>query len=334
MATHKIPQDVEAEDKLLGPLSLKQFIFVILGIGFGYLTFVFATKIHFLLAIIWIPPMAFFLILGLYQRKDQPAEVFLASALRFYFKPRTRKWDQDGYQERVIITAPPKIERQYTKNFTGAEASSRLSGLSRMMDTRGWASRLQSQSEWQNPALATAAASSRIAQPVDIDHLGGGVNPQLYMQPVDMMDEATSVVAHDLQTKISVTQSDTRRQAMAVVEQARQESQQAADNTPEPVAAVRHDPFPKAMHQRVVQPLADQPRTPQPPLAPTPQASDQPKSDTPAPPTVSTPQQTAPIHPATRAPQATTAAQQDSPAMTSSVVEAIEEDGSVSVQLH
>ena len=137
MATHKVPQDVEAEDKLLGPLSLKQFIFTILGLGFGYLAFVFATKIHILLALIWLPPMIVFFVLGLYQRKDQPVEVYLASALRFYLKPHKRKWSQDGYEERVIITAPPKIEHNYTKNFTSEEATSRLSSLSRMMDSRG-----------------------------------------------------------------------------------------------------------------------------------------------------------------------------------------------------
>lgn len=263
MATHKIPQDVEAEDKLLGPLSLKQFIFVILGGGFCFLIYFFATKVHFLTSVIWLPPAAFFLILGLYQRKDQPAEVFLASALRFYFKPRTRKWDQDGYQERVVITAPPKIERQYTKNFTGAEATSRLAGLSRMMDTRGWASRLQSQSEWQNPALATAAASSRIAQPVDTESLNG-INLQAYAQPVDMMDESTNLTAFALQQRIDSTQDASIRQAKEVLQQARQEAlgQKPAEPTTavnQQTPEVRHDPFPKAIHQKVVSPL---PQTP------------------------------------------------------------------------
>ncbi len=38
MATYKIPQNVEAEDKLIGPFSFKQFIFLILGFNIlGYL---------------------------------------------------------------------------------------------------------------------------------------------------------------------------------------------------------------------------------------------------------------------------------------------------------
>ena len=39
MAVYKVPQDVEAEDKLLGPFSFKQFIFLIIaimGIGMAY----------------------------------------------------------------------------------------------------------------------------------------------------------------------------------------------------------------------------------------------------------------------------------------------------------
>ncbi len=38
MAVYKVPQDVEAEDKLLGPFSMRQFIYLIIaamGIAIG-----------------------------------------------------------------------------------------------------------------------------------------------------------------------------------------------------------------------------------------------------------------------------------------------------------
>jgi hypothetical protein len=35
MATYKVIQDIEAEDKLVGPLSLKQFIFALIAIFLG-----------------------------------------------------------------------------------------------------------------------------------------------------------------------------------------------------------------------------------------------------------------------------------------------------------
>lgn len=216
MATHKVPQDVETEDKLIGFLSMKQFIFVVVGLGFGYLTFYFATKVHPLASLIWVPFTVVPLVLGLYQRPDQPVEVFLASALRFYLKPRKRKWDQEGFVERVEITAPPKIEHHYTKDFSGEEAVGHLQRLSRVMDSRGWASKLGS--DWQNPQLAATATSDSRLQ---AQAAGSSAYLEAYMQPADVMDEASSFVAQDFQSKIETTDTSARARALKVIEQAR-----------------------------------------------------------------------------------------------------------------
>lgn len=241
MATHKVPQDVEAEDKLVGFLSLRQFIIVLVGLGFGYLTFFFFTKVHPIAALLWVPPTLICLFLGLYQRKDQPVEVYLASALRFYFKPRKRRWDQEGYEERVVITAPEKIVKQYTKGFTGEEAVSRLDNLSRLMDSRGWTSKLIG--DWQNPQLASAAAGDRLVQPGGIGMLQ---EQQDFVQPVDMMDENSSRVAKNFQTRIQQTTAATHQQAV----QAMQQTQQQITL---PSAAPTYKKYPD-MKQKVVQP--------------------------------------------------------------------------------
>lgn len=254
MATHKVPQDVEADDKLVGFLSLKQFIFTVLGLGFGYLTFFFATKVHIVSAIIWIPPTIICLVLGLYQRKDQPVEVYLASAIRFYLKPHKRKWSLEGYEERVIITAPPKVEHHYTKNFTGEEATSRLGNLSRLMDSRGWATKLNS--EWQNPQLATAAAADRLVQPGTVQN---GIDLQSYMQPADVMDERISPVAQQFQSKIDQADTTTRQRAIAALQQARESA--AAPERPSanietsatPDIVPQYNRYPE-MHQKVISP--------------------------------------------------------------------------------
>lgn len=253
MATHKVPQDVEADDKLVGFLSLKQFIFTVLGLGFGYLAFFFSTKIQVLTGIIWLPPTIVCLVLGLYQRKDQPVEVYLASALRFYLKPHKRKWNQEGYEERVVITAPPKIEKHYTKDFDSEEATSRLGNLSRMMDSRGWASKMVT--DWQNPQFATAAASDRLVQPADLSQQTG-INPQAYMQPVDVMDETSSVVAKDFDEKVPQTHANAIQHGLATLQQARDE-EAAHTQTPEvstPEATPHFQPTP-TMRQKVITPI-------------------------------------------------------------------------------
>lgn len=229
MATHKVPTDVETEDKIIGFLSMKQFIFVIVGLGFGWLTFFFATKVNIFLAIPWIPFTVVPLVLGLYQRKDQPVEVFLGSALRFYFKPRKRKWDQEGYFEKVLITAPVVVQKHYTKDFSGQEAIGRLQNLSRMMDSRGWASKLDT--DWQNEQMAEAAASeSRIQTQSSTGNLSA------YLQPVDVMDTNTSIIAKDFQNKIDSTDSSARVHAINTLDAARNSTPTPPDQAQPPTS--------------------------------------------------------------------------------------------------
>ena len=40
MAIYKVPQDVEAEDKLLGPFTFRQFIYLLIVAAMGFLAFV------------------------------------------------------------------------------------------------------------------------------------------------------------------------------------------------------------------------------------------------------------------------------------------------------
>ena len=95
MNDYKVPQDVEAEDKLLGPFSFRQFIYLIIvalaGLGAFALFQLFPP-----LVIIPVPIILFFGALALPIRKDQPMEIYLAAVLSFYLKPRKRLW-QPGY---------------------------------------------------------------------------------------------------------------------------------------------------------------------------------------------------------------------------------------------
>ncbi len=140
MAAHKVPQDVETADKLVGFLSLKQFIFVLVGFGLGFVAFNLA-KASFILAIPFLPFIFVCLVLGLYQRKDQPVEVFLAAWLKYKFSPKARVWNQEGYEQHLIVTAPKKEVIDYTKGMTDQDVSRRSTSLGSNLDTRGWATR-------------------------------------------------------------------------------------------------------------------------------------------------------------------------------------------------
>lgn len=137
MAVYKVPQDVEAEDKLLGPFSFRQFIYLIVA-ALGIITAVMLYRVFPGLVVIPIPIIIALLALALPLRKDQPMETYLLAMLRFYLKPRVRLWNQDGTLISVEITAPKVVEEHLTKDITQDQARDRLDYLARIMDSRGW----------------------------------------------------------------------------------------------------------------------------------------------------------------------------------------------------
>ena len=140
MAVYKVPQDVEADDKLIGPFSFRQFVYLIIAVISIALAWG-LSQLFIPLAIIPLPLIIFFGALALPLRKDQPMEIYLAAVVSFYLKPRKRLWQPDGIQSLVEITAPKVIEVQRAKDLSQMEAQQRLSYLADIVDTGGWAVR-------------------------------------------------------------------------------------------------------------------------------------------------------------------------------------------------
>ena len=144
MAVYKVIQDVEAEDKLLGPLSFKAFVYAGITFVLGFINVRLAISgappvMKVTLILLFSGPMILFGVLASPLGREQPTEVWLLSRLRFFFKPRRRLWDQEGINELVTITAPKKEDRQLTKDLSPNEVQSRLKALASTLDTRGWA---------------------------------------------------------------------------------------------------------------------------------------------------------------------------------------------------
>jgi len=143
MAVYKVPQDVEADDKLIGPFSFRQFIYLIVvaisGAGAWGLMQLFPP-----LVIIPIPIILLFGALALPLRKDQPMEAYLTAIVSFYFmKSRRRFWEPDGIDSFVTIIAPKNSDMKRTKDINQSEAEKRFSYLAGIVDSHGWAVRGQ-----------------------------------------------------------------------------------------------------------------------------------------------------------------------------------------------
>lgn len=141
MAVYKVPQDVEADDKLIGPFSFRQFIYLIIVAISGAAAWG-LSQLFIPLAIIPLPFILFFAALALPLRKDQPMETYLSAVVSFYFlKPRRRFWQPDGIDSFVTIIPPKDEDIRRTKDLNEDEATRRLGYLADLVDSHGWSVR-------------------------------------------------------------------------------------------------------------------------------------------------------------------------------------------------
>jgi len=240
MASYKVPQDVEAEDKLLGPFSFRQFIYlaiVAMSLAGAWGLFTLLPP----LAIIPLPVALFFGALALPLRKDQPMETYLAAMWQFYIKPRQRMWMADGIVSSISVDIPVVVERQLIKNLSADQAISQFDYLSQVADTGGWSTR-----------GLTQAPLAVVDNPAD-----------------DILDSASSV-AQNFDTRLQ-HEDDARREELlarvhsgTIVDEApvqtlpplpypTQAAQPANEDTSEPT--LTYSPSPRYMQQHVIQPF-------------------------------------------------------------------------------
>lgn len=181
MGQYKVPQDVEAEDKILGPYTLKQFIYAVIGVAYGFLTFrIFFSATPVLFFIIGVPPTILLLMLGLYQRKDQPFEALFLALVAFWTKPRKRIWLKEPITEVFKIVQPP-LKEDVTQKTPG-EVRSQLDHLAQVIDTRGARTAYDEEGEVVNADSPLGDLEERIYEPslVEARDIGGDfpANPQ------------------------------------------------------------------------------------------------------------------------------------------------------------
>jgi hypothetical protein len=142
MAVYKVIQDIESEDKLLGPLSLKGFVYALIAGSCAFIDFklfLIGSPVKYAFIPLFAMPMVLFGVLASPLGREQPTEVWLLSRIRFFLKPRSRIWDQEGMSDLVTVSVPKKIEVNRTNGLTQTEVQSRLKTLATTLDTRGWA---------------------------------------------------------------------------------------------------------------------------------------------------------------------------------------------------
>lgn len=208
MATYKLIQDVEAEDHILGPLTLRQFIFGLIAAFCWYLSFIIFVKHIYFLLLVTVPPGLFCTFFAIPFGRDQPTEVWALAKLRFWFKPRRRIWDQSGVKELVTITVPKKVERILTKGFSQSEVHSRLKALANTLDTRGWAIKNIDANSYAPPGQFGQSGSDRL---IDIGAAPEEVPSYDVQASDDILDVTSNPVAQQFQSMIDQSTREHRK---------------------------------------------------------------------------------------------------------------------------
>ncbi len=282
MASYKVPQDVEADDKLIGPFSFRQFIYIIvaclaIAAAWGL------AQIFIGLVILPLPIILLFGALALPLRKDQPMEIYLVAMVRFFLKPRVRLWQPEGQVNLVTIIAPHQKDEGFTPRISGREAQQRLSYLAQVIDTQGWAARGVTSTSMSSLNDTITAEASMVDDIMD-SSVGIGrqfdslIEQQDHLRKQHMTDQVQGALHPALAPAIQQFQPFPAQQQVISTQPAPL-AQAPISQTPPPVPTIAtaptptFNPYPSSMHQHVVDPSGPAPTVPsapqvQPPVLP------------------------------------------------------------------
>lgn len=89
----QVPQFIEVEDKIFGPLTFKQFLYLLGGGGGGFLLFaILPTFIGLPLAVLW---AGLGVALAFYKINNRPFILFLEAAFRYMMEKKLYIWKRE-----------------------------------------------------------------------------------------------------------------------------------------------------------------------------------------------------------------------------------------------
>jgi len=142
MPQAEVPSDIDVEDKIIGPFTLKQFIYLAIGGMAIFILYAIFGKISFMVFVLTALPVGFITVLFVFYRfNEQPFEQFLAALIAFYKNPRQRFWRRDTTLEdiKLEIKEPPReIKKPAGLAAEKEKTLSHLEELALILDSEGW----------------------------------------------------------------------------------------------------------------------------------------------------------------------------------------------------
>jgi len=131
-----VPQFIDVEDKVIGPITVRQFIIMLSGGAFIFVAYKLSDFTLFLLQFVLVAGLT--LVIAFVKINGRPIHYFLLNVAQTSRRPKIRIWQKifssselKKYGKKEEVKLPPKIT---TKNKVRA---SRLAEMSLIVDTGG-----------------------------------------------------------------------------------------------------------------------------------------------------------------------------------------------------
>lgn len=109
MAQYQVPQFIEVEDKIFGPLTLKQFVY--LAGGGGLCLLMFSLLPLYLTVVLGIPVMALSAGLAFFQVNGRPLIYAMEHAFGFMFGSKLYLWQQRQAKAQQAVPNPADLAK-------------------------------------------------------------------------------------------------------------------------------------------------------------------------------------------------------------------------------
>jgi len=130
----QVPQFIEVEDKIFGPLTVIQFIYLAGGVGFFVAMWILLPL--WLAVILGGPVAALGLALAFYRVNDRPFIVVLQAGLEYLFKEKLYIWEKQEKKAPEAVSVKQAREENDAAKYVPAATASKIKDLSWSLDIK------------------------------------------------------------------------------------------------------------------------------------------------------------------------------------------------------
>ncbi len=130
-----VPQFIDVEDKIIGPITTRQFVMLLVAMFLGFIEFKLLSFSYFLLAVIITTTII--CMFAFLKVNGRPLHFFVLNFIQTLKRPRLRVWSRLSYVYNANLVESEIIQEVKKENKKAPISGSRLRDLSLVVNTGG-----------------------------------------------------------------------------------------------------------------------------------------------------------------------------------------------------